>query len=342
MKIAIIAIFEYRWASGELHKSREYIAPRFQPTPEPFEETYFVWRGRHITEIAFRQEDHRFIGDYRRIFRNRPNEVNPISYFWHEKVLGDILSTMYAFIGLRETKYLVRCFNRSDFPDVRLSQNQFELLNKICEHISLRLFAKSSERRLLEKLEINQWKTNSEASIRKLTGLWLLEYEVMRSGIILWTHELDVDDRFTQTYGFGPLLLTWHRTDDMKIISDKLYKDMMGYEEPFILDVTGEEYRYTEPHTLEAHLRDGPTNIAYLLGIPFNIKERKTSDQNQTNDNDARYTRRGVMVFPLEKRADQAPPLTAANDLSRIPEKLDVLETLAAIAGSIIKGHYQL
>ena len=271
--------------------------------------------------------------------------MNPISYFWHEKVLGDILSTMYAFIGLRETKYLVRCFNRSDFPDVRLNQNQFELLNKICEHVSLRLFAKSSERRFLEIYEINQWvEKNSEVNIyEKLDKLYsLLEYEGMRSGAILWTHELDVDDRFTQAHGFGPLLLTWQRADGMKIIGDKLYKEMMGYEEPFILDLASGEHCYTEPHTLEAHLRDDPTHIAYLLGIPFNIKERKASDQNQTNGNDARYTRRGVMVFPLEKRADQAPPLTAANDLSRIPEKLDVLETLAAIAGSIIKRHYQL
>ena len=42
VQVAIIAVFEYRWASGELHKNREYIAPRFQPTPEPFEEKYSV------------------------------------------------------------------------------------------------------------------------------------------------------------------------------------------------------------------------------------------------------------------------------------------------------------
>lgn len=114
LNAASSALFEYRWATGRLHKVAEAIDQRYETSREPFFEEYSV--GEYLTGRAWTDDDLRYISDFRKLEHDHGDLVSPASLARHRALFGDIRSVMYAKIGAREPRYLLRFMNRADDP----------------------------------------------------------------------------------------------------------------------------------------------------------------------------------------------------------------------------------
>ena len=325
-KIAVIAVFKYDWPTDRLIRIPEHIDESVAGRLAEIEELYVPSRGLFITDRAWKNKsaDFRLVKDYDDRIKTDPSQVRMNSYLRHEKLLGAVISTMYADIGTPDQTYLLRCFNRSDVPDVLLDRTQYDLLNELCRTAGRALTARLITRRLDKQMRLWQQALRTDISLEdKLEPLLDLVYdEDMGRVVVLWNNPKD-GDQYTEAYrGAEDALNNW-------LLGEWFYSRTQQQTVPFVLDL----FQLSADSGAEAmlpNLRD--QEIGHVLVFPFQLQERKLVHVQEPDP------RKGAMVFPLQKGAPEVPSLTFARLQEIIPDKLEVLNTSAAIAGSIIRG----
>ncbi len=141
VRVAVIRAFRIDPPSGLLRPLNEYVNAPWKLAAYDGE-VYDAWEGQELTACAWRNGDKtsRFIPHYNaKVAQTGRRVVNTKSYTRHEEGLGAVWSTMYGVIHRDEPRLILRCFNRSDFPDVPIDDAQFTLLTTLCAEISRRL-----------------------------------------------------------------------------------------------------------------------------------------------------------------------------------------------------------
>ena len=304
LNVGAIAVFRYVFTEGKLERIALHVDDRFQDRvpaanrafPEfAKEECYSAWNDQFITEKAWSTNDmtHKFITDYELAKAQAPEQVNTISYQWHEMVLDSVLSTMYGIIGgtddSRQKRYIIRCFNRSDIDKLLLDESQYGLLQKICCLITSQISIRQQEYYLRYTKNISDDIQNiNESNLKYVEKYMDLIYDrLCNIGIynsaILW-------DTSIQGYGkgklYGPIFEKWTPERCQKgYLSDNsiLFTRLNVSTGP--LEVAIE---LSNSYNIETHIKDfvkiqDKKIFCRLLGFPF-----------KTSMND-----KGAIVIPL-------------------------------------------
>lgn len=310
VNLAIIALFRYDWARHELVKIREYLDPKFDTATPEFPETYSVGRNRHLTGQAWDDQEYRFIFDYDLLRRNQQQLVYEPSYQRHSDVLGGVTSTLYGVLGKSEQKYLMRCFNRSDIPQVMIDPSQREFFDTLCQFATNLLDIKIIENRLIAQRRLSDRIMSRSGGLNEVMT-WIgeaLRQEHVDSFAVC-CHQGD-NRGWTFEHGFGPEFEGWTRNRDGEWAADQFYARAINNFQPEVMTLRISEN--LDEHTLEGHL--GKLNISRALVFPFRGPNPK-----------------GIMVFPMRQGEETPPRSTGALD-NRIPKTLDVLRAYSAIA----------
>ena len=338
LNLGVVAVFRNDWTESRLRRFDIQVADKFtrnvadayERYPEFKEEVYFPCRGQYVTELAWNENNERrkFITDYEMIKARTSEQVNNVSYEWHEMVVNRVTSTMYGIIGgtqvtnshqtILEKRYIFRCFNRSDFGRLPLDIIQYQLLQKMCEHISNRIYINKMEQHFCYLQEMNKQLQRVPNNIKDKMDIFCRWIEIagIESIAIIWSQG---DHKLTEGYVYGPDFDEWERTDKQSyLVEDSVFsRRIINSSNPIAFPTCNLQ---ATPNTIEDRIsqinKSKGHKSGWLLGYPFNTRAKK-----------------GALIIPVKC------PVVIPSDydlLPSIPETDYFLRNYASIASSLL------
>lgn len=115
---AAMAVFAFSWTDQRLTKVHDWVngqqLQRRREEVGELEEDYEV--GKYLTGQAWGEDGLRYIVDFRSLEQPDSPFLEPDSLEWHEDLLGEVRSVMYASVGALDRRYLIRFMNRLRRP----------------------------------------------------------------------------------------------------------------------------------------------------------------------------------------------------------------------------------
>jgi signal transduction histidine kinase len=201
----LAALFEYKWSTGRIEKTREFDTTRNEATCHSGDilvlpESYAV--DQHLTGHAWSDSLYRVVPSFERLSKHLPDLVNEESAQAHTAYMGEApLTCMYGRIDSMETRHLIRLMNRRNSPTAPYAGEK-DLLQAILEEVRIAVDKATALGRTanLEKATRIAAQTSNPQEMLDALGP-LLDEEDVRDALV-WCHQADLDHfSFQGTHG---------------------------------------------------------------------------------------------------------------------------------------------
>ena len=200
---AVTAVFELSWPNQRLTKIDEYIAEgdlrERAGAQGTLDESYMV--ADNLTGQAWVEEKYRHIVDFDSLEQFGHEFVAKESREWHELLLGELHSVVYAKVGVQDQRYLIRLFNRAKRPELPFL-TEFAVLGALVSELCSDFDSAIARQRLSSLQKVATETADVSKGPREIVnGIaeYLAEEKVENLGVLCHQEERD-------QFGFGAFL----------------------------------------------------------------------------------------------------------------------------------------